>query len=226
MEYLSHAKEVIGTVRQKSNRAILFYSCGKDSICLLDLLAKEFDHVVCVFMYFVKDLEHINRFIRFSESHYSNVSFLQVPHWNLTKIYRYGLFCQPRKVRQLMFNDVVTAMKLKTGIPFAFIGNKQADNMSRRIVLRQYENQAISTTDNVYPLSIWKDRDVLDYIKRNKLPQPINYGNKKRSNGVNFDPDVYVYLRKHYPEDLKKILSVFPLSEKILFDYDEENKAK
>ena len=225
MLHLTHSKEVINTIRQKTDRVLLFYSAGKDSIALLDMLSKEFSEVVCVFMYFVKDLEHINRFIDYSKKLYPNATFVQIPHWNLTKIHKYGLYCQPRNVRQLKFGDVINVMKLKTGIEYAFIGEKKADNMTRNIKLRQYELEAIAPTKNVYPLSLWKDKDVLDYIKRNKLPKPIQYGNK-RSNGVNFDVDVYVYLRKYYPDDLRKILNAYPLSEKLLFDYDEKNKGK
>lgn len=225
MNHLAHSKEVINTIKERADRVILFYSAGKDSIVLLDLLSKEFKEVVCIFMYFVKDLEHINRFIQFSKNKYQNVKFEEVPHWNLTKIHKYGLFCQPRKIRQLKFADTINAVKIRTGLEYAFIGEKKADNMARNIKLRQYELEAISTTKNVYPLSLWKDADVLEYIKRNGLPQPIKYGNK-RSNGVNFDIDVYVYLRKFYPNDLKKILQAYPLSEKLLIDYDEKNKRK
>lgn len=225
MNHLTHSKEVINTIKERADRVILFYSAGKDSIVLLDLLSKEFKEVVCIFMYFVKDLEHINRFIQFSKNKYQNVTFEEVPHWNLTKIHKYGLFCQPRKIRQLKFADTINAVKIRTGLEYAFIGEKKADNMARNIKLRQYELEAISTTKNVYPLSLWKDANVLDYIKRNGLPQPIQYGNK-RSNGVNFDVDVYVYLRKFYPNDLKKILQAYPLSEKLLIDYDEKNKRK
>lgn len=188
------------------------------------MLSKEFDEVVCVFMYFVKDLEHINRFIRFAKQKYPNATFLEVPHWSLSKIHATGFFCQPRKVRQIMFGDVINTMKDKTGIEYAFIGEKQADNMTRRIKLRQYEFEAISTTKNVYPLTFWKDADVLDYNKRNKLPQAISYGSNKRSNGVGFDLDVYLYLRQYYPEDLQKIITAFPASEKILFDHDQKQK--
>ena len=99
--------------------------------------------------------------------------------------------------------------------------------MNRRIKLRLYELEAISTTNNVYPLSNWRDGDVLNYIQRNKLPKPINYGKKKnRSVGVFFDTDVFVWLRQNYPDDLEKILKAYPLSQKLLFDYDrklEEN---
>ena len=221
---LEHSKKVIRTIRQKSNRAILFYSGGKDSIALLDLMAKEFEEVVCVFMYFVKDLEHTDKYIRFSKAKYSNVKFIEVPHWILSQIHRSGMFCVPQKIRLINLKDVIEAVKIKTGIQYAFIGEKKADNMNRRIKLRLYELEAISTTNNVYPLSNWRDGDVLNYIQRNKLPKPINYGKKKnRSVGVFFDTDVFVWLRSHYPGDLQKILKVYPLSEKLLFDYDRKN---
>lgn len=221
---LEHSKKVIRTIRQKSNRAILFYSGGKDSIALLDLMAKEFEEVVCVFMYFVKDLEHVNKYIRFSQAKYLNVKFIEVPHWILSQIHRSGMFCVPQKIRLIKLKDVIEAMKLKTGIQYAFIGEKKADNMNRRIKLRQYELEAISTTNNVYPLSNWRDGDVLTYIDKNKLPKPINYGKKKnRSVGVFFDTDVFVWLRQNYPEDLEKILKAYPLSQKLLFDYDRQN---
>ena len=219
-EKITHSKQVISTVRQDTNRALLFYSAGKDSICLLDMLSKQFDEVVCIFMYFVPNLEHIDRFIRFSKQNYSNVTFIEVPHWSLTQIYASGFFCQRRKVRQLKFADVIDSMKAKTGIQYAFIGEKQADNMTRRIKLRQYPLEAIAQTKNVYPLTHWKDEDVLDYNKRNKLPQAISYGSGKRSNGVGFSEDVYIYLQANYPEDLAKILTAFPASQKILFDYE------
>lgn len=227
MTPIEHAKKVISTVSEKSSRAILFYSAGKDSIALLDLMAKEFDEVVCVFMYFVKDLEHIDKYIRFSKSRYNNVRFEQVPHWILSQIHNTGLYCVPQKTRLIKLSTVIQAMKLKTGIDYVFLGEKQADNMSRRIKLRQYEEEAISNTKNIYPLTKWRDGDVLTYIQKNRLPKPINYGKKKnRPVGVIFDTEVYVWLRENYPQDLQKLLKAYPLSEKILFDYDREQQIQ
>jgi len=222
MTPLQHTKEVINSIRQKTDRVVLFYSGGKDSIALLDLLAKEFKEVVCVFMFFVKDLDHINKYITFSEKTYSNAWFIQAPHWNLTYIHRSGLYCKPNpNIKLKKLSDVNEAIRLTTGIEYSFYGMKQADNMNRRIMLRGYENEAISEkTRNVYPLSKWYDKDVLKYIKKNRLPMPIQYG-KKQSNGVGFDIDVFLYLKKNYPQDLEKILKAYPLSEKLLFEHEQ-----
>lgn len=223
MNIYQHTQQVIDTVRKKTNRVLLFYSCGKDSIALLHWCAKNFSEVVCVFMYFVKDLEHINKFINFSKKQYPNISFIQRPHYALTYINKSGLFCTPQNTRILKLSDIIQSVRIETQIEYVFLGMKQSDSMNRRIMLRQYELQAISPTNLVYPFSLWKDKDVLRYISNNRLPKPIQYSNKK-SNGITFDLDVYLYLREHYPNDLQKILDVYPLSEKILFDYDQKNK--
>jgi sulfate adenylyltransferase subunit 2 len=219
---VTHANEVISRVRLQSDAAILFYSGGKDSICLLDLIAKRFDRVVCVFMYFVKDLEHITRYLSLVKR-YPNVELLEVPHWILTTIHREGIYCNADpniKVRTLA--DVDAAVRRKTGIQWAFYGMKQADGMHRRIMLRTYDDAAISHTNKVYPLTHWKKHDVLAYIKMHRLPKPIDYGCKTSSSGLTFDKDVFAWLREHHPSDLEKIYRQYPLSRQILFEYDNE----
>lgn len=225
MTPIDHATEVIASVRQKTDRAILFYSCGKDSEVLLDLMAPHFKEIVCVFMYFVKGLDHIDNYLRAVKARYSNVAILQVPHWTLTRVLRCGLYCIPNpNVKLLSLKDVDESVRMKTGISYSFYGMKQSDGMNRCLMLRGYENEAISNTNKVYPLSKWKKSDVMAYIKAKKLPEPISY-NKNKSQGLTFLPEVFDYLRQHYPQDLEKIYKVFPLSRNILLRYDAEKAA-
>ena len=120
--------------------------------------------------------------------------------------------------------DSARQLGMKTGISYSFYGMKQSDGMNRCLMLRGYENEAISNTNKVYPLSKWKKSDVMAYIKAKKLPEPISY-NKNKSQGLTFLPEVFDYLRRHYPQDLEKIYKVFPLSRNILLRYDEEKRA-
>lgn len=222
---IEHAKEVIATVSQKTDRAILFYSCGKDSEVVLDLIAPHFKEVVCVFMYFVKGLDHIENNLRAVKKRYPNVKVMQVPHWTLTRVLRCGLYCIPNpKVKILSLKDVDDLVRLKTGIQYTFYGMKQADGLNRRLMLRGYENEAISTTNKIYPLSQWKKADVLAYVKARNLPEPIAY-NKNKSQGLTFVPEVFDYLRQYYPQDLERIYQVFPLSRSILIRYDQEKRT-
>ena len=84
------AYKSIDAIREKSDSAILFLSLGKDSLVLLDMIYPKFNRIVCVFMYFVKGLEHIERWIGWVKAKYPKIEFVQVPHWNLTYILRGG----------------------------------------------------------------------------------------------------------------------------------------
>ena len=67
MSKVEQANRYIDLIRVKSNEALLFLSLGKDSLVLLDLVYPKFDRIVCVFMYFVKNLEHSNSNIKYQK---------------------------------------------------------------------------------------------------------------------------------------------------------------
>lgn len=210
---------IIDSIREKSDSCLLFCSLGKDSLVLLDLVYPRFKRVVCVFMYFVKDLEHINRWIGWVKARYPNVEFMQIPHWNLSYILRSGMYCVPNpKVKLLKLSDVTNAMRLKTGIQYVFLGMKKADGMNRRLMLKGYEENLYEHNGCVYPLADWTQKDILAYMRQNRLPEPVRYG-LKASNGVGFNIDCMLWLEKNFPGDLQKIFKTFPLSERVLFEY-------
>ena len=50
--------QIIRSVRDKTDTAVLFYSAdGKDGIALLDMLAGVFDKVICYYMYLIPNLD-------------------------------------------------------------------------------------------------------------------------------------------------------------------------
>lgn len=146
---------------------------------------------------------------------------MQVPHWTLTHTIRGGLFCAPNpNIKLLSLKDIEYSVRLQTGIEWSFYGMKQADSMNRRLMLKTYEQEAISHTGKAYPLTHWTNKEVLSYMKNAHLPQSIRYSNKA-SGGVGFSLECFLYLRNNYPQDLKKILNQFPFAEKILYEYDQ-----
>ena len=222
MNKLTEAKKIIDLVRVKSDKALLFCSLGKDSLVLLELMYPKFKKIVCVFMYFVKDLDHINRYINWVKIKYPNVEFIQVPHWNLTYLLRSGLYCVPNsKVKLLKLKDIEQAMRLKYDCYYTFYGMKKADGMNRRLMLNTYTNG--ENNGKVYPLQDWTQKDILAYMRQNKIPMPIRYSSKA-SGGVGFNLECYLWMRENAPKDLEKVLKVFPMSGKILFDYDNKEK--
>lgn len=222
MNPIASAQKSIDRVCSVTDSAMLFCSFGKDSLVLLDLLYPKFKRILCVFMYFVKDLEHINRWIRWAQAKYPKAEFVQVPHWNLTYILRSGLYCVANpKVKTMKLADVVKAMRLKYGIGYCFLGMKKADGMNRRLMLKGYEESYYENAGLVYPLADWTQKDILAYMRQHNLPEPIRYS-LKASSGVGFNEDCLLWMRENYPQDLEKIYKVFPMAERVLFEYDRK----
>lgn len=215
---LKETYKSIDAIREKSDSALLFLSLGKDSLVLLDLIYPKFDRIVCVFMYFVPGLEHIQRWINWVKAKYPKVELMEIPHWNLSYILRSGLYCVPNpKVKLLKLADVVKAMQLRFGIYYTFLGMKKADGMNRRLMLKGYE-PTYENKGMCYPLADWTQKDILSYMKQHRLPTPVRYG-LKASNGVGFNVDCFLWLEKNFPNDLKLIYRTFPMAERILWEY-------
>lgn len=228
---MKRASAIIEKIAGKSDEVILFHSAsGKDSIALLDLLAPHFKRIVCVYMYIVKDLRHINRYVRYAERHYPNVQFLQVPHFALYSYKKVGYMGMKKddSVRSVNLANITDAIRERFGIEWAFLGFKKSDSMNRRLMLSTYEDEAINEKNKAcYPLSSYKNSDILEYIKRKGLIYPECYGKGQSSGTAIGDLDYLLFLRENYPDDLAKVMADFPLSERILFEYDyEKDKAE
>jgi sulfate adenylyltransferase subunit 2 len=219
---LSSANGTIDLVRKQTNEAIVFCSMGKDSLALLDLVYPKFDRVICVFMYFVKGLEHVEKYIRWARVKYPGVELIQLPHWNLSYLLRDGIYCVANPdVKLIKLSDVVSAVNEKTGVNYTFLGMKKADSINRRLMLNTYPNGI--NNGKAYPLSNWTNKEVMAYLRSRNIPDPVMYSNKA-SGGMGFNLDCFSWMREHYPGDLEKVLRVFPLSARILFEHD--NKVK
>ena len=223
---LNSAQQVIEQIAQKTNKVILFHSMsGKDSIALLHLLYPHFDQITCVFMYVVKDLEHIARYMHYINKKYPKARIIQIPHFAVFSYIKTGHLGYRQNEKQRIYNlsDLTDNIREKTAIEWAFFGFKQSDSMNRRVMLRTYQEQAINEKNKkVYPLSTYKNNDIIEYIKAEKLITPEKYGNSQSSGTDINDLNYLLFLRNHFPNDLKKVIAEFPLVERKLYEYDYE----
>lgn len=224
------ARNIIKLIAERTDRAILFHSAtGKDSIALLDLMHPYFREIVCVFMYTVKDLDHINRYIAWAQRKYPKARFIQIPHYGVYSWIKVGYMgCrQNPKQRKYTLADLNEKVRERTGIDWTFLGFKQSDSMNRRLMLRGYDREAIcEKSRKVYPLSSYKNADVLAYIERNHLITPEAYGGEHQSSGSDINDIHYLlWLRENYPGDLQKIYSQFPMVERLVFDHDNKTNG-
>lgn len=223
---LNQAQEIIEQLKQKTSKVVLFHSMsGKDSIALLNLLYPHFE-VTCIFMYVVKDLQHINRYINYINSKYPKAKIIQIPHFGVYSYIKSGYLGHKQNPKQKQYNlsELTDIVRERTGIEWAVFGFKQSDSMNRRLMLRTYENEAINEKNKkAYPLSKYKNKDILHYIQQNNLITPESYGQSQSSGTSISDINYLLFLREKFPEDLKKIFAEYPLAERKLYEYDYEN---
>lgn len=222
---LERAKQVIEEVAKQTDEILLFHSLsGKDSITLLDLCYPRFKRVVCVFMYIVKGLDHIEEYYKYAKMKYPDVEFIQVPHYALYSYIKYGFMGCRQNPKQRLWNlsDIAEKVKAQTGIEWTCYGFKQSDSLNRRIMLRTYKDgyEAINwKSKKFYPLSTYHNADIKKYIAKEHLKTPEAYGGKTQSQGTDItDLNYHIYLKRHYPQDLEKIYEVFPMTRVVLLD--------
>lgn len=220
------ALSIIDEVAAQTDEVILFHSLsGKDSMALLDMLYGRFKRIVCVYMYVVKDLDHINKYLAFAQERYPDTEWIQVPHYSVFSDIKYGYMGRKKNPKQRLFRlrDITETIREATGIEWACYGFKQSDSMNRRLMLRTYRLNSINDkTKKFYPLSEYKNGDVLEYIHDKNIMQPERYG-KEQSAGCDVsDINYLLWLKRNSPSDLAKILSVYPFAERLIFEHEYE----
>ena len=124
------------------------------------------------------------------------------------------MLSKTKNEKQKLYNmaQLTDIVREKYNIEWAFFGFKQSDSMNRRLMLRTYGMNGINEEQKkCYPLSEYKNKDVLEYISRKNLIKPESYDLKHQSSGT----------------DLGRVINEYPLVERKLFEYDYERaKAK
>ena len=233
MQELKRAREIIDDVSNETDSILLFHSLsGKDSIVLLDLCYKKFNRVIVVFMYLVKDLEHVMRYYNYAKAKYPNIEFVQVPHYALFNYIKTGYMGikQDTKQRQWTLADITDKLREKLGVEWACYGFKQSDSLNRRLMLRSYTDgkEAINwKTKKFYPLSTYKNKEIMDFILDHRLKNPEVCGTNKQSSGVDIeDVEYQKYLKELFPEDLEKIYKVFPMARIVMLKANNKEEQK
>lgn len=217
MNPMKHTLSVLDFLKSQTDNVILFYSGGKDSLVLLDILSKYFK-VNLAFMYFVPELYHIEKYISFAEKKY-DVRCIKYPHWMLSQYFNdnYFRFHQKEPIPNIKLYDVINKAKSDFGCQYVVMGMKKADSLNRRLMLNTYFMEAINLDSRTYyPLSNWKKADCIAYIRQKRLPFPISYS-VSNSSGMDLNKEVLLWLRKNEPNDYEKVLKQFPFAESIIY---------
>ena len=219
------AMQIIRSVREKTDTAVLYYSAGgKDGIALLDMVANVFPKVICYYMYLVSDLDHVRPYLQWAEKHYPNVEVRQIKHFQRDYYDACGFFREPDdSIKPRKIGDIEQEVREETGIKYGFSGMKGVDGYMKRMRLKMFAKTGYITEKGMaYPLALWTNREVLQYIKSRNLISPFDYDANTISQGFTIDLNTMLLMKHKYPRDYQRILKEFPYSEKLIFDYERE----
>lgn len=182
---------------------------------MLDLCYPKFKRIVCVFMYVIPNLRHNQIYYNYAKKKYPRIEFVQVPHYAELSCRKNGALGRQGNKKQPSYNlsKIAEIVKERFGIEWVALGFKQSDSLNRRLMLRSYKDglEAINWKGKkFFPLSTYKNRDVLDYIIANKLKYPEIIWNAQTGGDEIFNPEYLRYLQCCFPDDLEKIKKVYP----------------
>jgi phosphoadenosine phosphosulfate reductase len=206
---LSKLFHSIKTAAKITNRVLVSFSGGKDSVVTLDLAIKHFDKVDAFFMYTTKGLSFQDSIINYYEKKH-DIKIYKTPHFMLSAWLRYGAFrLEDYSVPIVSIKEIYDYMREKTGTYWIAAGETIKDSIVRRAMIKQ--SGTIDTKrGRFYPIAEWSKKDVVSYIRQNKL----KVGIESNLLGWSFNslmPRDLMVIKDKFPADYKIIESWFPL---------------
>lgn len=205
-----------------TDSVLVGFSTGKDSIVTLDLCMRYFKNVVPFFMHLAPGLEFQEQTLRKYERRY-NIKIIRLPHFEVSNFMRYGTFRPPDEfVKIVSITEIYDYLRIETGINWIAAGERAADSIVRNAMIKKSGSIDINR-GRFYPLAHWKKKDVMQYIKQNKLYLPKD----SRELGFSFRSlagSELSVIKNAYPNDYEKILKLYPLASAAVERFEKYGK--
>ena len=220
--------ETIREVRKKQNKTLLAFSTGKDSIAAWLAIRENFDEVVPYYLYSIPDLEFVNESLDYYERFFG-VKITRLPHPSLHRWINYKVFQPPERCACIAqarlpmheYIDIQAAMCDKFNLKNDTLvadGVRAADSPMRRVAISSHGPISYNQL-KYHPVWDWRKRDLLECFNKHNIKLPIDYKIWGRSfDGI--DLRFLLPLKKHLPNDYKKVLEWFPMVELEIFRYE------
>lgn len=219
--------KIIKKLKEQENVTIGF-SLGKDSLACATILRNLNIKFTPFYFFHVPDLNFVNEQIKMYENHFG-IKIIQMPHPMLYDRIRHQDYqCKlmademsSYDFPKMTFEDLIDIYMDDENITekyYDVVGMRAAESFNRRKFFEK--NGAIDDRNKkIYPIYNWKNKDVFDFLKENKVPLTKDYEIWNRS----WDGVKYQFLfgvKKHYPNDYEKIKEFYPLIDLELIRYE------
>ena len=125
--------------------------------------------------------------------------------------FRYGVFRNiDFEVPIISINDIYKYVRLETDTWWIAAGERIDDSIVRRAMMKKSGSIDVQR-GRLYPVSAWKKREILDYIKFHNL----YLGQDSRKLGFSFCSlwgKELSALKENFPDDYQKVLHLYPLA--------------
>ncbi len=203
--------KVIKTVASEIDEAIVMFSTGKDSIVTLDLCCKFIPNIKIVHLYFIPGLSYRERFLEYYSKRY-NIKIEQYPQVDVSRILHNNTFSNSqKKIDKLKQTDIELFLRKTYNISYLAYGYRKQESLQRRGHLTSCEGFE-KKFKRFFPVADWSTNDIFNYIKKEKLPLPVEYSYGFRD--INFfEGKSLIWLYNNYPEDYQKVKNMYPFIE-------------
>lgn len=214
----------VETAAAITDRVLVSFSGGKDSVVTLDLCMRFFKHVEAFFMYQVRGLSFQEAILHYYEDKYS-IPIYRIPHFELSEFLRYGLYRkEDMSVPIVSVKETYDYMRCNTDIYWIAAGERIADSVWRRAMIK-HSGTIDEVRGRFYPVAEWTKQNILSYIKQRRLPigmESAKLGFSFRS----FAGKDMAAVKECFPDDYQLIRSWFPLIEASVINYKLKEEAR
>ena len=223
--------ETIARVREHQSETLLAFSTGKDAIAAWLAIRDSFEAVHPYYLYLVPGLEFVEESLAYYEQ-YFGVKVVRLPHPSLHRWLNNYTFQPPERCLVIdqaglpnhEYMHVHAAMCDLRNLPDNMLvadGVRAADSPMRRVAIKTH-GPITWSQKKYHPVWDWKKADLIDCFKRNSVRLPIDYKLFGRTfDGL--DLRFILPLKKHRPDDYKRVLEWFPMAELEVFRWECAN---
>lgn len=211
--------DIIKTQSKVTDTVIVAFSGGKESVVTLDLCFRYFKTVKPFFMYMCPDLSFQEKTLQWYEKKYQT-QIERIPHMETSAYFRYGVFRNVDfSVPIISINDIYHYMRTKHDIWWIAAGERIDDSIVRRAMMKKSGSIDVKR-GRLYPVSAWKKKEIMEYIKFHGLYLSDFY----RKIGYSFGSLTareLLALKEYNQDDYNKVLKLYPFAGAVIKKAEE-----